>query len=65
MGSAGRSATAIELLAAVPSIIYGMWGFFVVVPFMANYVEPPLIDLLSDAWLIGRCSTGRRSARAS
>ena len=29
--------TAIELLAAVPSIIYGMWGFFVIVPFMAQY----------------------------
>lgn len=36
---------AIELLAAVPSIIYGMWGFFVIVPLMAQYVEPPLIDL--------------------
>ena len=28
--------TAVELLAAVPSIIYGMWGFFVIVPFMAQ-----------------------------
>jgi phosphate transport system permease protein len=36
--------TAIELLAAVPSIIYGMWGFFVVVPLMAQYVEPHVID---------------------
>jgi phosphate transport system permease protein len=36
--------TAIELLAAVPSIIYGMWGFFVVVPLMAEYVEPHVID---------------------
>jgi phosphate transport system permease protein len=36
---------AIELLAAVPSIIYGMWGFFVIVPIMSQYVEPPLIDL--------------------
>jgi len=35
--------TAIELLAAVPSIIYGMWGFFVIVPFMAAYVEPAMI----------------------
>ena len=38
--------TAIELLAAVPSIIYGMWGFFVVVPFMAEYVQPHIIDTL-------------------
>ncbi len=35
---------AIELLAAVPSIIYGMWGFFVIVPLMAQYVEPTLIN---------------------
>lgn len=37
--------TAVELLAAVPSIIYGMWGFFVIVPIMAAYVEPWLINL--------------------
>lgn len=30
----------IELLAAIPSIIYGMWGLFVFVPFMAKYVQP-------------------------
>jgi phosphate transport system permease protein len=36
--------TAIELLAAVPSIIYGMWGFFIVVPIMSQYVEPAAID---------------------
>lgn len=32
--------TAIQLLAAVPSIIFGMWGFSVIVPLMARYVEP-------------------------
>ncbi|MBN2804766.1 MAG: phosphate ABC transporter permease subunit PstC [Deltaproteobacteria bacterium] len=31
---------AIELLAAVPSIIYGMWGLFVFAPFMADYIQP-------------------------
>ena len=31
---------AVELLAAVPSIIYGMWGLFVFAPFMADYVQP-------------------------
>jgi phosphate transport system permease protein len=36
--------TAIELLAAVPSIIYGMWGFFVIAPLMAEYLEPWVID---------------------
>ena len=34
--------TAIELLAAVPSIIFGMWGLFVFAPFMAKRVEPAL-----------------------
>jgi phosphate transport system permease protein len=32
----------IELLAAIPSIIYGMWGMFVFAPFMAKYVQPLL-----------------------
>jgi len=34
--------TGIELLAAVPSIIFGMWGLFVFAPFMAKYIEPAL-----------------------
>ena len=38
--------TAIELLAAVPSIIFGMWGFFVIVPIMAQHVQPALIASL-------------------
>jgi phosphate transport system permease protein len=38
--------TAIELLAAVPSIIFGMWGFFVIVPFMASTIQPTMIDTL-------------------
>jgi phosphate transport system permease protein len=32
--------TAIEMLAAIPSIIYGMWGFFVLGPIMGQHVEP-------------------------
>jgi len=35
----------IELLAAVPSIIYGMWGLFVFAPFMAEHVQPPLQEV--------------------
>ena len=38
--------TAIELLAAIPSIIYGMWGLFVFAPFMAKYVQPWLVKYL-------------------
>ena len=50
--------TAIELLAAVPSIIYGMWGFFVIVPIMAQYIQPTLIDNLGDLPGIGFLFTG-------
>jgi phosphate transport system permease protein len=49
---------AIELLAAVPSIIYGMWGFFVIVPIMAQYIQPPLIDTLGDLPVIGALFSG-------
>jgi phosphate transport system permease protein len=50
--------TAIELLAAVPSIIYGMWGFFVIVPVMAQYIQPTLIDNLGDLPGIGVLFSG-------
>jgi phosphate transport system permease protein len=39
-------ATMIELLAAIPSIIYGIWGLFVLAPFVQEYIEPPLIATL-------------------
>ena len=45
--------TAIELLAAVPSIIYGMWGFFVIVPIMATHVQPFIIDTIGELPLVG------------
>jgi phosphate transport system permease protein len=45
--------TAVELLAAIPSIIYGMWGLFVFAPFFADYVQPVLHRVLGDVWLIG------------
>ncbi len=50
--------TAIELLAAVPSIIYGMWGFFVIVPAMAQYVQPTLIDLFDGVPVLGTLFAG-------
>jgi phosphate transport system permease protein len=37
-------AIAIELLAGIPSIIYGIWGLFVFAPFVQKYIQPPLID---------------------
>ena len=50
--------TAIELLAAVPSIIFGMWGFFVIVPVMAEDIQPWLIDNLGDIPGIGLLFSG-------
>ena len=38
--------TMIELLAAIPSIIYGIWGLFVLAPFFQEHVEPALISTL-------------------
>ncbi len=39
---------AIELLAGIPSIIYGIWGLFVFAPFLQQYVQPFLIDLFGN-----------------
>lgn len=46
-------AAAIELLAGIPSIIYGMWGLFVFVPFMAEHVSPWLDEHLGPLAVIG------------
>ena len=53
----GPVATAIELLASIPSIIYGMWGLFVFVPFMSR-IEPTLSDTLGRIPLIGKLFQG-------
>ncbi len=49
---------AIELLAAIPSIIYGMWGLFVFAPFMGTKVEPWLTDHLGDWPILGPLFSG-------
>ncbi|HXS73764.1 MAG TPA: phosphate ABC transporter permease subunit PstC [Rhodanobacteraceae bacterium] len=51
-------ASAIELLAGIPSIIYGMWGLFVFVPFMAAHLDPWLDAHLGDLPLIGTLFSG-------
>ncbi|HPO90630.1 MAG TPA: phosphate ABC transporter permease subunit PstC [Victivallales bacterium] len=45
---------ALDLLAAIPSIIYGMWGLFVFAPFMQDYIQPffsknvqPILDIFA------------------
>ncbi|MCX7194554.1 MAG: phosphate ABC transporter permease subunit PstC, partial [Proteobacteria bacterium] len=44
---------AIELLAGIPSIIYGMWGLFVFAPLFADYVQPWLIEKLGPLPVFG------------
>jgi phosphate transport system permease protein len=44
---------AIELLAGIPSIIYGIWGLFVFAPFLQQHVQPLLIDTLGEIPGIG------------
>jgi phosphate transport system permease protein len=50
--------TAIELLAAVPSIVYGMWGLLVFGPILAQYVQMPLQSLLSGVPYLGALVAG-------
>ncbi|MEW6119656.1 MAG: phosphate ABC transporter permease subunit PstC [Pseudomonadota bacterium] len=45
--------TAIELLAGVPSIIYGIWGLFIFAPLFSQYIQPPLQAALGDVPVIG------------
>ena len=49
----GPIGAAIELLAAIPSIIYGMWGLFTLAPIMANYIEPALQKSIGSLPLVG------------
>jgi phosphate transport system permease protein len=49
---------AIELLAGIPSIIYGIWGLFVFAPFLQQYVQPALIDTLGNVPGIGGLFAG-------
>jgi phosphate transport system permease protein len=51
-------ATMIELLAAIPSIIYGIWGLFVFAPFVQQYIEPAIIDTFGQIPGIGALFAG-------
>jgi phosphate transport system permease protein len=50
--------TAIELLAAVPSIVYGMWGLLVFGPVLSTYVQQPLQSLLTGVPYLGAFVSG-------
>lgn len=50
--------TAIELLAAVPSIVYGMWGLLIFAPIFSKYVQIPLNATLGQVPVIGALFQG-------
>ena len=49
---------AIELLAGIPSIIYGIWGLFVFAPFLQTYVQPPLIAAFENVPVLSTLFAG-------
>ena len=49
---------AIELLAGIPSIIYGIWGLFVFAPFFQAYVQPVLIDAFGEIPVLNQLFAG-------
>jgi phosphate transport system permease protein len=50
--------TAVELLAGIPSIIYGMWGLFVFAPIFSQYMQPALTQTLGRIPIIGAMFQG-------
>ncbi len=63
---------AIELLAAIPSIVYGMWGLFIFAPLFAVYFQEPVGNIMSNIPIVGalfwpriwyRYPRGRRDPR--
>lgn len=49
---------AVELLAGIPSIIYGMWGLFVFAPIFSDTIQPYMIEYLGDIPLLGEFFQG-------
>ena len=49
---------AIELLAAIPSIVYGMWGLFIFAPLFATYFQEPVGNVLSAIPFVGALFSG-------
>ena len=50
--------TAVELLAAIPSIIYGMWGLFIFAPLFGDYVQPLLTRTIGQVPFVGQLFQG-------
>jgi phosphate transport system permease protein len=54
-------AIAVELLAGIPSIIYGMWGFFVLGPFLADTFEPAVVNAFENIPILNTLFAGPAS----
>jgi phosphate transport system permease protein len=50
--------TAVELLAGIPSIVYGMWGLFVFAPLFSKYIQLPLMSAAAPGSLLEKLTTG-------
>lgn len=50
--------TAVELLAGIPSIVYGMWGLFVFAPLFSKYIQLPLMSAAKPGSLLETLTTG-------
>ena len=50
--------TAVELLAGIPSIVYGMWGLFVFAPFFAAHVQMPMMIMAKPGSLLQKLTAG-------
>ncbi|HWK60737.1 MAG TPA: phosphate ABC transporter permease subunit PstC [Eoetvoesiella sp.] len=50
--------TAVEMLAAIPSIIYGMWGLFVFVPLFQSYIQPGIISFFEYVPVLNQVFSG-------
>ena len=50
--------TAVELLAGIPSIVYGMWGLFVLAPWFALHVQVPLLTIAQPGSLLEKLTSG-------
>ena len=50
--------TAVELLAGIPSIVYGMWGLFVLAPWFALHVQVPLLLMAQPGSLLEKLTSG-------
>jgi phosphate transport system permease protein len=54
----GPVGTAIELLAGIPSIIYGMWGLFVLAPYLGEHVYPWVDENMGQLPIVGKLFAG-------